>query len=329
MTRTVFAALAALSLALGGAGPARALENEDLAKMLLGVAAAALVGHAIDQRQGDGQGDARARAAAAARDAERAAEDARIVEVARRAREARSTADFAALARRQAAQAAGAPQTQAEGRSLARWVSSDPTWTGPIWPGVSELGPIAGQEGATAFPSARPEAVPVAGGAGPVPRPAREFRADHPVFGQEGRGPRGNGRPQGRPFRGESTGALPVAPLPRPAPPPARPPVVALAPVPPVSAPAPAPAEPARVFGGSAAPLDALATVPAQCLDRHETGNGPVRILGQACLAERYRFYALLPSHCLREVVTAYGSRYGHDPSCLRAEGFSVADLAY
>lgn len=68
-----------------------------------------------------------------------------------------------------------------------------------------------------------------------------------------------------------------------------------------------------------------LAPIPARCLVRHNTHNGPVRMIGQHCVNRHYRHVNRLPNSCRVSRNTYRGVRHGYRPRCLRRAGIDVA----
>ena len=67
---------------------------------------------------------------------------------------------------------------------------------------------------------------------------------------------------------------------------------------------------------------DPRRVLPSECLRQVETRFGTQRIFGQRCLARNYRHASRLPDRCEVRLYTTNGPLSGFDPFCLRDEGF-------
>lgn len=65
--------------------------------------------------------------------------------------------------------------------------------------------------------------------------------------------------------------------------------------------------------------------LPGQCLRSYETTRGAMRIFGQRCLEQNYKFTHSLPQHCERRVRTDRGMRFGYAARCLNRQGYELA----
>ncbi len=65
--------------------------------------------------------------------------------------------------------------------------------------------------------------------------------------------------------------------------------------------------------------------LPSQCFRSYDTRQGKVRMFGQRCLQENYRFADRLPNYCAETVRTERGVRRGYDARCLRDAGYRLA----
>lgn len=65
--------------------------------------------------------------------------------------------------------------------------------------------------------------------------------------------------------------------------------------------------------------------LPAQCLRDFETRHGDVRMFGNRCLNNNFKYVDQLPQYCFREVRTPQGLRRGYGDYCLRNKGYSLA----
>jgi hypothetical protein len=65
--------------------------------------------------------------------------------------------------------------------------------------------------------------------------------------------------------------------------------------------------------------------LPGDCLRSYNTRDGRVRMFGQRCLQNQYRYVNRLPEHCAIRVRTSEGPRRGYEARCLRDQGYRLA----
>lgn len=65
--------------------------------------------------------------------------------------------------------------------------------------------------------------------------------------------------------------------------------------------------------------------LPGECLQSINTRQGRVRMFGQRCLNNNYRFARHLPNQCFEAVRTNGGKRRGYEARCLRQNGYRLA----
>lgn len=65
-------------------------------------------------------------------------------------------------------------------------------------------------------------------------------------------------------------------------------------------------------------------TLPTACLRNVETRFGTQRMYGQQCLQRNYRYVNTLPERCEVRVFGNSGPQNGFDPTCLRTGGFTT-----
>ncbi|TKZ17109.1 hypothetical protein FAP39_15425 [Shimia litoralis] len=65
--------------------------------------------------------------------------------------------------------------------------------------------------------------------------------------------------------------------------------------------------------------------LPAECLRKHNTWDGRVRMLGRKCLKREYGNLSRLPQHCRVSAQTDRGMRHGYAPRCLRENGYRLS----
>ena len=67
---------------------------------------------------------------------------------------------------------------------------------------------------------------------------------------------------------------------------------------------------------------DARRVLPSACLRNVETRFGTQRMFGKRCLERNYRHASRLPERCAVRLYSSNGPRQGFDPHCLREQGF-------
>ena len=65
--------------------------------------------------------------------------------------------------------------------------------------------------------------------------------------------------------------------------------------------------------------------LPAECVRDFNSRRGAVRMVGNRCLENNYRYVNRLPNDCYREVRTRRGVRSGYGVRCLRNSGYTFA----
>lgn len=64
--------------------------------------------------------------------------------------------------------------------------------------------------------------------------------------------------------------------------------------------------------------------LPSECLTTVDTRRGEVRLFGNRCLQENYRYANRLPSECRITVEGRRHTRVGYVPRCLRDRGYTT-----
>ncbi len=63
-------------------------------------------------------------------------------------------------------------------------------------------------------------------------------------------------------------------------------------------------------------------TLPAKCVKKIRSHGNTLKIVGNRCLQNNYRWVNKLPNACFMKVRTRDGARRGYQPRCLKRHGF-------